>query len=78
MIEGGYIYIAQPPLYKITKGKDARYAFTDDEKFAVLKDMGIEVDEAETEGEGDDDETGEPAPEEETSTKKQKKASIQR
>lgn len=78
VIEGGYLYIAQPPLYKITKGKDARYAFTDDEKFAVLKDMGIEVDEAETEGEGDDDETGEPAPEEETSTKKQKKASIQR
>jgi DNA gyrase subunit B len=43
LIEDGYIYIAQPPLYKIQKGKDVRYAFTDEEKFEILKDMGEEV-----------------------------------
>jgi DNA gyrase subunit B len=43
LIDGGFVYIAQPPLYKIQKGKDVRYAFTDEEKFAVLKDMGEEV-----------------------------------
>ena len=40
LIEAGYIYIAQPPLYKIQKGKDIRYAYSDPEKMAVLKDMG--------------------------------------
>ena len=40
LIEAGYIYIAQPPLYKIQKGKDIRYAYSDPEKMQVLKDMG--------------------------------------
>jgi DNA gyrase subunit B len=31
VIEGGYLYIAQPPLYRIQKGKDIRYAHTDAE-----------------------------------------------
>jgi DNA gyrase subunit B len=43
LIDGGFVYIAQPPLYKIQRGKDVRYAFTDDEKFAILKDMGEDV-----------------------------------
>ncbi|MCA9360329.1 type IIA DNA topoisomerase subunit B [Candidatus Kaiserbacteria bacterium] len=43
LIDGGFVYIALPPLYKIQKGKDIRYAFDDDEKFAILKDMGEEV-----------------------------------
>lgn len=42
VIEAGFLYIAQPPLYKITKGKDIRYAYTDDAKVAILKDMGVE------------------------------------
>jgi len=41
MIEGGYIYIAQPPLYKIEKGKEKHYVFTDQEKAVVLKKFGI-------------------------------------
>ena len=39
LIEEGYIYIAQPPLYKIGKGKSAQYAYTDDEKEKILKEM---------------------------------------
>ncbi len=39
LIEGGYLYIAQPPLYKIQAGKDARYAFVEDERTSILKKM---------------------------------------
>ncbi|MBI5421719.1 DNA topoisomerase (ATP-hydrolyzing) subunit B [Candidatus Peregrinibacteria bacterium] len=54
MIEAGYIYIAQPPLYKISRGKEAHYAYTDEDKVAQLEKMGIkggvqETDEEEAE-----------------------------
>jgi DNA gyrase subunit B len=39
LIEDGYLYIAQPPLYKIQAGKDARYAYLEAEKDAILKKM---------------------------------------
>lgn len=35
LIDGGFIYIAQPPLYKIQQGKMVSYAYTDQEKFAI-------------------------------------------
>jgi len=41
VIEGGFIYIAQPPLYKITKGKAVAYAYSDEEKHKVLKELGL-------------------------------------
>ncbi|MEK7591448.1 MAG: toprim domain-containing protein, partial [Patescibacteria group bacterium] len=47
LIEGGYLYIAQPPLYKIQKGKDVRYAFNDAEKGSILKEWGVSEKETE-------------------------------
>ena len=32
MIEAGRLYIAQPPLYRIQRGRNVRYAFDEDEK----------------------------------------------
>jgi len=40
IIEKGYLYIAQPPLYKIQIGKESKYAFSDNEKEAILKKVG--------------------------------------
>ncbi|MEK7077354.1 MAG: DNA gyrase subunit B, partial [Patescibacteria group bacterium] len=37
LIESGYIYIAQPPLYRIQSGKEVRYAYTDADKEKILK-----------------------------------------
>lgn len=42
VIEAGYLYIAQPPLYKISKGKKAEYAYTDAKKAEILKGFGVE------------------------------------
>ncbi len=40
LIDGGFIYIAQPPLYKIKKGKEIFYAYSDEEKATV---MGVDA-----------------------------------
>ena len=37
IIDGGYLYVAKPPLYKIQIGKNAFYAYSDEEKNKVLK-----------------------------------------
>jgi DNA gyrase subunit B len=39
VVDGGYVYIAQPPLYRIQLGKNVRYAFSDDEKDTVIAEM---------------------------------------
>jgi len=40
LIEEGYLYIAQPPLYKISKGKTSLYAFSDLEKEQKVQELG--------------------------------------
>lgn len=39
IVEGGYVYIAQPPLYRIQLGKTVRYAFSDNEKEKVIAEL---------------------------------------
>lgn len=40
LLEKGYIYIAQPPLYKIKQGKTVRYAYSDRERDQILAELG--------------------------------------
>lgn len=39
LIEGGYIYMAQPPLYRIQSGKTVKYAFNDPEKVQIIEEI---------------------------------------
>ncbi len=40
LIEEGHIYCARPPLYRVFKGKEQRYAFSDEERDVILAEMG--------------------------------------
>ena len=39
LVDEGHIYVAQPPLYKITHGRTERYVYSDAERDRVLKDI---------------------------------------
>ncbi len=74
VIDAGYIYIAQPPLYKIKKGKELLYAYSDDEKARMIGTVDTD-DIQEVEGGAGDEEQND---EQEETKKKQPKVSIQR
>jgi DNA gyrase subunit B len=42
LIEEGHVYIAQPPLYKISRGKKIQYAYTDDQRDLILDQLKSE------------------------------------
>ncbi len=42
LIEQGYVYLAQPPLYKLEKGKKVVYAYSDEERDNAIAEMGAE------------------------------------
>ena len=74
VIDAGYVYIAQPPLYKIKKGKEIHYAYNDDEKEQLIGSEQVEL--IGEEGETPVEEAEET--EEETKVKKGNKVSVQR
>jgi len=53
LVEAGHIYIATPPLYKIKVGAKVRYAYSEEEKNRIVKELGIKVEDMqEAAGEG--------------------------
>lgn len=73
IIDDGYLYIAQPPLYKITRGKEIMYAYSDEEKMKLLG-ADAQVEEVEEGSEAPAEEEAE----EETTKAKSSKVRIQR
>jgi DNA gyrase subunit B len=43
LVDGGYLFLAQPPLYKLAKGKQTEYAYSDPERDAKYKAMGAKT-----------------------------------
>jgi DNA gyrase subunit B len=41
LVKGGFIYIAQPPLYQLKKGKETRYAYTDGDKERIINELKV-------------------------------------
>lgn len=46
VIKNGYLYIAQPPLFKVEVGKHSQYAFSEDERDEILRDLIAEAKQA--------------------------------
>ncbi|MBU6426942.1 type IIA DNA topoisomerase subunit B [Patescibacteria group bacterium] len=82
LIDGGFVYIAQPPLYKVKRGKEILYFYTEEEKVKALGKETVELEDVEATEDAKEEllnaagvtneETGEEA------KSKQSKVSIQR
>ncbi|MGN1421094.1 MAG: DNA topoisomerase (ATP-hydrolyzing) subunit B [Eubacterium sp.] len=44
IIEDGYVYLAQPPLFKVSKGKKSAYCFSDEERDSKIEEFGGDCD----------------------------------
>ena len=55
LIKQGHVYLAQPPLFKIEKGKKSFYAYSDEERDQILKDIGKDADVSRFKGLGEMD-----------------------
>ena len=44
IIEDGYVYLAQPPLFKISKGKKSAYAFSEEQRNSEIAEFGGDCD----------------------------------
>lgn len=44
LIESGHLYIAQPPLYKLSYRNQVYYAYTESDREKIIKDMGVSAD----------------------------------
>jgi DNA gyrase subunit B len=83
LITNGYIYIAQPPLYQIKKGNNSNYAYTEEEKMKIIKELGgdseeLEVSEDPSSEDSENQEENSKEESEKTKTKRTNKLFIQR
>lgn len=75
ILDAGYIYIAQPPLFKIKKGKEVFYAYSDEERDKILGTDAPKLEEMLAESEDDNANENEETTEEEEVEAKSKKSS---
>jgi DNA gyrase subunit B len=78
VIDGGFLYVAMPPLYKIKKGKSVHYFYTDEEKDTFMKKDGEIDSESDDPEETNEGEAEQDSASSELKSGKTKKIAIQR